>query len=167
MNGAAGRIGREVVRAVASARGLELAGAIDLARVGEDAGTVAGLAEPLELPIFDDLLASERLCAPPYNAHPSLPRPASSSALALPLSPLSTARHQVVLASLSQARRTGVFVDFTRPETAYDSVKQAVAFGMKAVVGTGARRISSSIDRGPFFSPRSALSPVTEQPQAR
>ena len=59
VNGAAGRMGRAVVAAVAAARGLELAGAVDRVRVGEDAGTVAGLAQPLELPILDDLTASD------------------------------------------------------------------------------------------------------------
>ncbi|KAK3262110.1 hypothetical protein CYMTET_29017 [Cymbomonas tetramitiformis] len=55
VNGAAGRMGREVVKAVSKARGLELVGAVDVRRVGEDAGEVAGLEEPLEVPIIDEL----------------------------------------------------------------------------------------------------------------
>ena len=40
--GAAGRMGRELVRTLASADDLELVGAVDRARVGEDSGRVAG-----------------------------------------------------------------------------------------------------------------------------
>jgi 4-hydroxy-tetrahydrodipicolinate reductase len=40
--GAAGRMGREVMRAVAQADDMKLVGAVDRARVGEDAGRVAG-----------------------------------------------------------------------------------------------------------------------------
>ena len=235
VNGAAGRVGRAVVAAIAAARGLELVGAVDRRCVGEDAGTVAGLAEPLELPIIDDLpvrgavegrggrcwgggkplivpcclrrlgdltvrgvvkgrrracvgrcggdggcgLLEEReraagrsrpsqttrrcdgvgvgalrgVCGPlrvregergtycqlPLAGWSSLPerhavcgtcpcvahhdlrlRPPH---LHPPLPPPLPAR-QVVLASLSQARRSGVFVDFTSPDTVFDDVKQ-------------------------------------------
>jgi 4-hydroxy-tetrahydrodipicolinate reductase len=41
--GACGRMGREVVRAIAQADDMRLVGAVDKARVGEDAGRVAGL----------------------------------------------------------------------------------------------------------------------------
>ena len=44
VTGAAGRMGREVVRAVLEAEGLELAAAIDTHEVGVDAGTLAGTA---------------------------------------------------------------------------------------------------------------------------
>uniref|UniRef100_A0A2P2LSW2 Uncharacterized protein MANES_06G143900 n=3 Tax=Rhizophora mucronata TaxID=61149 RepID=A0A2P2LSW2_RHIMU len=40
----------------------------------------------------------------------------------------------MVLGSISQAKETGVVVDFTYPSTVYDNIKQATAFGMKSVV---------------------------------
>ncbi|KAG8652864.1 hypothetical protein MANES_06G143900v8 [Manihot esculenta] len=40
----------------------------------------------------------------------------------------------MVLGSISQAKETGVVIDFTDPTTVYDNVKQATAFGMKSVV---------------------------------
>ncbi len=52
--GAAGRMGSEVVRAVAAADDLELAAAVDRVRVGEDAFAVAGL-PGRPLPITDSL----------------------------------------------------------------------------------------------------------------
>jgi len=55
VNGAAGKMGRELVRAISQARGLELVGAVDVVHVGEDAGEVAGLDEPLEIPISNEL----------------------------------------------------------------------------------------------------------------
>lgn len=48
--GAAGRMGREVVRAVAAAEDMALVAAFDVTRTGEDAGTVAGVG-PLRAPI--------------------------------------------------------------------------------------------------------------------
>jgi 4-hydroxy-tetrahydrodipicolinate reductase len=50
--GAAGRMGSELVRAIAAQDDMLLAGAVDRLRVGEDAGEVAGLA-PLSAPITD------------------------------------------------------------------------------------------------------------------
>lgn len=52
--GAAGRMGREVIKAVASQSDLKLVGAGDRNLIGEDAGKVAGL-EPLGVPIESDL----------------------------------------------------------------------------------------------------------------
>lgn len=49
VSGAAGRMGREVVRAIAREDDLELVGAVDPGAEGLDAGTLAGL-EPLGLP---------------------------------------------------------------------------------------------------------------------
>ncbi|KAK3447243.1 dihydrodipicolinate reductase-like protein CRR1, chloroplastic [Eucalyptus grandis] len=40
----------------------------------------------------------------------------------------------MVLGSISQAKETGVVVDFTDPSAVYDNVKQAIAFGMRSVV---------------------------------
>ncbi|MDI6870052.1 MAG: 4-hydroxy-tetrahydrodipicolinate reductase [Bacillota bacterium] len=52
--GAAGKMGREVVKAVAGAPDLELVAAVDQGRTGEDAGEVAGLGK-IEIPLRDDL----------------------------------------------------------------------------------------------------------------
>lgn len=52
--GAAGRMGREVVRAVHEAEGLSLVAAVDRAEVGRDAGEIAGIG-PVSLPIESDL----------------------------------------------------------------------------------------------------------------
>jgi 4-hydroxy-tetrahydrodipicolinate reductase len=52
--GAAGRMGREVVRAVSAQQDMDLVGTVDRGRVGEDAGEVAGL-EDLSVPISDSL----------------------------------------------------------------------------------------------------------------
>ncbi|KAJ4836357.1 Dipeptidyl aminopeptidase BIII [Turnera subulata] len=40
----------------------------------------------------------------------------------------------MVLGSISQAKETGVVIDFTDPSKVYENVKQATAFGMKSVV---------------------------------
>jgi len=68
VNGAAGKMGREVVKAVAQAEDMTLLGAIDRnpEHNGKDAGELAGLGEPLEVPITDQMepmlafLAQER-----------------------------------------------------------------------------------------------------------
>ncbi len=43
VTGAAGRMGREAVRAILKAKDMELVGAVDITQIGEDAGTLAGL----------------------------------------------------------------------------------------------------------------------------
>ncbi|XVF53669.1 hypothetical protein PTKIN_Ptkin05aG0117300 [Pterospermum kingtungense] len=55
INGAAKEIGRAAVIAVTKARGMEVAGAVDSYFVGEDIGKVCDMAEPLEIPIMNDL----------------------------------------------------------------------------------------------------------------
>lgn len=57
VNGAAGKMGREVVKAVSQAADMTLLGAIDRnpEHDGKDAGELAGLNEPLEVPITDQL----------------------------------------------------------------------------------------------------------------
>ena len=56
VNGAAGKMGREVVKAVTNAEGMTLIGAVDSdpQYMGCDAGEVAGI-EPIEIPIINDL----------------------------------------------------------------------------------------------------------------
>ncbi|MBE9208223.1 4-hydroxy-tetrahydrodipicolinate reductase [Nostoc sp. LEGE 06077] len=102
INGAAGKMGREVVKAVAQAPDLTLMGAIDRnpEHQGKDAGELAGLNEPLEVPITDQLepmlgyVAGERQLPP------------------------------------------GVIIDFTHPDSVYDNVRSAIAYGIRPVVGT-------------------------------
>ncbi len=59
VNGAAGKIGREVIKAISEASDMTLIGAI--ARnpnyIGEDAGEVAGC-DPIAIPILNDLQAT-------------------------------------------------------------------------------------------------------------
>jgi 4-hydroxy-tetrahydrodipicolinate reductase len=57
VNGAAGKMGREVIKAVAQAPDMTLMGALDTSpeHQGKDAGELAGLSEPLEVPITNQL----------------------------------------------------------------------------------------------------------------
>jgi 4-hydroxy-tetrahydrodipicolinate reductase len=59
VTGAAGKMGRQVVKAVASSPDLVLMGAVDRHHLGEDVGEVAGI-QALEVPITSDL---QSLCA--------------------------------------------------------------------------------------------------------
>ncbi|WP_041392351.1 4-hydroxy-tetrahydrodipicolinate reductase [Pleurocapsa sp. PCC 7327] len=99
VNGAAGKMGREVIKAVANAEDMILVGAVDRNPDyrGQDAGKVAGCGE-LEVPIVDDL--------------------------------------QSVLVLATQEKVQGVMVDFTHPNSVYDSVRSAIAYGIRPVVGT-------------------------------
>ncbi|MFM2064266.1 MAG: hypothetical protein RLZZ507_3937 [Cyanobacteriota bacterium] len=57
VNGAAGKMGREVIKAVAQAPDMILMGALDTSpeHQDKDAGELAGLSEPLEVPITNQL----------------------------------------------------------------------------------------------------------------
>ncbi|WOL10587.1 dihydrodipicolinate reductase-like protein CRR1, chloroplastic [Canna indica] len=55
INGATKEIGKAAILAVTRARGMEIAGAVDSDLVGQDAGKVCGMEEPLEVPILNDL----------------------------------------------------------------------------------------------------------------
>ena len=55
VKGCCSELGLEVVKQLARARDLQLAGAVDQTHIGEDIGLLAGLDEPLELPVTDDL----------------------------------------------------------------------------------------------------------------
>ncbi len=60
VNGAAGRMGRMVVRTIHETGGLKVVGALERAgapTLGQDVGTLAGLSEPLGVPVTDDPLA--------------------------------------------------------------------------------------------------------------
>ena len=56
VNGAAGKMGREVIKAVAQAEDMMLVGAVDANPNlrGQDIGEIVGIG-PLEVPVFDDL----------------------------------------------------------------------------------------------------------------
>lgn len=99
VNGAAGKMGREVVKAVAGASDMTLLGAIDRSPeyIGRDVGEVAGCG-PLEIPITNEF--------------------------------------EPMLAMAAQEKTPGVMVDFTHPKTVYDSVRSAIAYGVRPVVGT-------------------------------
>jgi 4-hydroxy-tetrahydrodipicolinate reductase len=102
VNGAAGKMGREVVKVVAQAPDMILMGALDTSpeHQDKDAGELAGFSEPLEVPITNQLepmlgyVAGERQLQP------------------------------------------GVIVDFTHPDSVYDNVRSAIAYGIRPVVGT-------------------------------
>ncbi|MEL6459629.1 MAG: 4-hydroxy-tetrahydrodipicolinate reductase [Cyanobacteria bacterium J06621_15] len=57
VNGAAGKMGREVIKAVSEAPDMDLVGAIDTSpeHQEKDAGELAGLSEPLEVPITNQM----------------------------------------------------------------------------------------------------------------
>ncbi len=99
VNGAAGKMGREVVKAVAQASDMTLVGAIDRnpQYVGQDAGEVAGCGA-LEVPILSEF--------------------------------------ESVLALAGQEKQLGVMVDFTHPDSIYENVRAAIAYGIRPVVGT-------------------------------
>jgi 4-hydroxy-tetrahydrodipicolinate reductase len=99
INGVAGKMGREVLKAVMAADGMHLVGAVDHSPdvVGEDAGIIAGCG-PVEVPILNDL--------------------------------------QSVLVLATQEPVQGVMVDFTHPDSVYENVRSAIAYGVRPVVGT-------------------------------
>jgi 4-hydroxy-tetrahydrodipicolinate reductase len=98
--GAAGKMGREVIKAVASAPDMTLVGAIDTTaeHQDKDAGELAGLSEPLEVPITNQL--------------------------------------ESMLAFAAQEKQPGVMIDFTHPNSVYNNVRSAIAYGIRPVVGT-------------------------------
>jgi 4-hydroxy-tetrahydrodipicolinate reductase len=98
VNGACGKMGREVIKAVAAAEDLTLVGAIDKSPdvQGHDIGEIIGCG-PLEIPVTSDLEAT------------------------------------LVMA---QSEGLAVMVDFTHPDTVYNSVRAAIAYGVRPVVGT-------------------------------
>lgn len=99
VNGAVGKMGREVVKAIAQAPDMTLIGAIDRnpAYNGQDIGEVIGCGA-LEVPVTTDL--------------------------------------QAMLVMASQEKRLAVMVDFTHPDSVYENVRSAIAYGVRPVVGT-------------------------------
>ncbi|MBD2185848.1 4-hydroxy-tetrahydrodipicolinate reductase [Planktothrix sp. FACHB-1355] len=113
VNGAGGKMGREVIKAVAGAPDMTLLGAIDLnpELLNKDAGEVAGCG-PLEVPI--------------------------------------TNQFEPMLAMAAQEKVLGVMVDFTHPKTVYDSVRSAIAYGVRPVVGTTGLSVEQIQDLAEF-----------------
>jgi 4-hydroxy-tetrahydrodipicolinate reductase len=99
VNGAGGKMGREVVKAIASAPDMTLLGAIDRNPdcLDQDAGEVAGIAA-LEVPITSD--------------------------------------REGTLVMAAQEKQPPVMVDFTHPDSIYDNIRAAIAYGVRPVVGT-------------------------------
>lgn len=99
VNGAAGKMGREVIKAISQAEDMFLVGAVDYnpTFLGQDAGELAGCGT-LEVPIVNDL--------------------------------------QSILVLATQEKIQGVMVDFTHPDSVYENVRSAIAYGVRAVVGT-------------------------------
>jgi 4-hydroxy-tetrahydrodipicolinate reductase len=99
VNGAAGKMGREVVKAVSQAEDMVLLGAIDRNPqvVGQDTGEIAGCG-PLEVPITNEF--------------------------------------EPMMAMAAQEKQLPVLVDFTHPDTIYDTIRGAIAYGVRPIVGT-------------------------------
>jgi 4-hydroxy-tetrahydrodipicolinate reductase len=99
VNGAAGKMGREVVKAVAQAKDMALMGAVDRNPdcQGQDIGELAGCGT-MEVPITNDF--------------------------------------QPMLAFVAQEKEPAVMVDFTHPDSVYENVRAAIAYGVRPVVGT-------------------------------
>lgn len=97
--GALGKMGREVVKAVAAAPDMTLVGAIDRdpGAIGQDIGEIIGCG-PLEVPVLNDL--------------------------------------QATLVTAAQETTPAVMVDFTHPDSVYENVRAAIAYGVRPVVGT-------------------------------
>jgi 4-hydroxy-tetrahydrodipicolinate reductase len=99
VNGATGKMGREVVKAIATASDMTLVAAVDHnpAYLGADIGEIVGCGA-LEVPVLQDL--------------------------------------QSVLVMATQEKIQGVMVDFTHPDSVYENVRSAIAYGVRPVVGT-------------------------------
>ena len=97
--GAAGKMGREVIKTVANASDMTLLGAIECQPeyIGQDIGELIG-SGPLEVPILNDL--------------------------------------QGILVMAAQEKQPAVMVDFTHPDSVYENVRSAIAYGVRPVVGT-------------------------------
>ncbi len=99
VNGATGKMGREVVKAVATSSDMTLVAAVDHNSdyLGADIGEIVGCGT-LEVPVLQDL--------------------------------------QSVLVMATQEKIQGVMVDFTHPDSVYENVRSAIAYGVRPVVGT-------------------------------
>lgn len=98
VNGAYGKMGREVIKAIDQAPDITLVGAIgrNPELMGQDIGEVIGY-KPLEVPVMNDLEA-------------------------------------ILVAAQSEG--LAVMVDLSHPDSVYESVRAAIAYGVRPVVGT-------------------------------
>lgn len=99
VNGAGGKMGREVIKAVVQAEDMTLLGAVDRNRAynGKDIGEIIGIGA-VEIPVLDQLEAT--------------------------------------LAFSAQEKEPVVMVDFTHPDSVYENVRSAIAYGVRPVIGT-------------------------------
>jgi 4-hydroxy-tetrahydrodipicolinate reductase len=99
VNGATGKMGREVIKAIAQASDMKLVGALAQSPelIGQDIGEIAGCG-PLEIPIMNQL--------------------------------------EPVMAMAAQEKELAVVVDVTHPDSVYQNVRSAIAYGVRPVVGT-------------------------------
>ncbi len=113
VNGAAGKMGREVIKAVSQAEDLILVGAVDNNPnyLGQDIGEIAGCGA-LQVPVVNDL--------------------------------------QSILVLATQEKVQGVMVDFTHPDGVYENVRNAIAYGVRPVVGTTGLDSEQIQDLGEF-----------------
>jgi len=113
VNGAGGKMGREVIKAIANADDMMLVGAVDHNPeiLGQDVGEVVGCGA-LEVPVLNDL--------------------------------------QSVLVLATQHKIQGVMVDFTHPDSVYENVRSAIAYGVRPVVGTTGLTPEQIKDLGDF-----------------
>lgn len=117
VSGAAGRMGTEVVRALAKAGDMELVGAMDRTRVGEDAGAVAGL-PPAGVLISEQLQDALVACHPEVMVDFTLPsavlgnvRTAIKAGVACVVGTTGlTDKDLEEIATLSEERNTPVFL---------------------------------------------------------
>jgi 4-hydroxy-tetrahydrodipicolinate reductase len=124
--GAAGRMGREVVRAVMEADGLELAAAIDRHEAGGDAGTVAG-APAADVAIEQDLAAALERTRPDVLVDFTLPDSVLANvrlAIAHGVSPVvgTTGLSLADLAEIDRAARERSIGAFVAPNFAIGAV---------------------------------------------
>jgi 4-hydroxy-tetrahydrodipicolinate reductase len=113
INGATGKMGREVIKAVAAAPDMMLLGAVDTNSeyLGQDIGEVVGCG-PLEVPVLNEL--------------------------------------QSTLVMATQEKQQGVMVDFTHPDSVYENIRSAIAYGIRPVVGTTGLSASQIQDLAEF-----------------
>lgn len=108
VNGALGKMGRAIIKAVAEAEDMTIVGAIDRnpKLIGQDIGEVIGIG-PLEIPVLNDLEAT-----------------------------LVAAQNEVPSGEGAAGISSAVMVDVTHPDSVYNSVRAALAYGVRPVVGT-------------------------------
>ncbi len=99
INGAGGKMGKEVIKAVSQSPDMTLFAALDRNPniQNQDAGEMAGCGT-LEVPIIKDL--------------------------------------EGTLCLASQEKELAVMVDFTHPDSVYENVRSAIAYGVRPVIGT-------------------------------